>query len=401
MRRRAFALAVTAALLLSGCALPAGRSGGSDATVAAKLGTPDIAGRPSALIISAFQGEIESETGGRIRIEPEWQAAGADPSDDEIARDVASGAVEFGVVPARGWDLLGVESLMPLQLPGLIVTDAAAAAVATDPVADELLSGLEEVGVTGLALVPDGIRRLFVVPPETPENFAPQGAGIRSMNSKASEELFQLVGATTTEASGIDLDADILSGDVTAVETSWNLLDNLSVAVSAVGDVPLFTKFEVIAVNSEWFASRSESERAAIRVAAQAAAERVIVGTTPDVEQAEAFCSAGGTIEPASADDRECLRRRPRDTGASPPCRLRRVRAHRSPGPGRRGDSRGRVDPVLLAGRPCAGAGEHRPRTGPVPRRDLSHGCLPRGADGRRNAPGRRGQPRRHLDAHL
>src|SRR6478735_3025005 len=110
MRRRAFALAVTAALLLSGCALPASRSGGSEATGAVRLGTPDIAGRPSAVIIAAFQDEVESQTGGSIRVEPEWQVVGADPSDDEIAREVASGAVEFGVVPARGWDLLGVES---------------------------------------------------------------------------------------------------------------------------------------------------------------------------------------------------------------------------------------------------------------------------------------------------
>src|SRR6478609_4733787 len=106
MRRRAFALAVSAALLLSGCALPASRSGGTDATDVVKLGTPDIAGRPSAVIIAAFQDQVDSQTGGSVRIEPQWQPVGADPSDDEIAREVASGAVDFGVVPARAWDLL-------------------------------------------------------------------------------------------------------------------------------------------------------------------------------------------------------------------------------------------------------------------------------------------------------
>ena len=260
---------------------------------------------------------MQSRLAGAVRIEPQWQPVDAHPSDDDVARSLAAGDVEFAVVPSRAWDLLGVDTLKPLQLPGLIVTDAAAAAVSSDPVAQEMLTGLDEVGVTGLALVPEGVRRLFVFPSGTPESFDPRGAGIRTIASKASEELFDLVGATTSVTSGVDLDAQILSGDVSAVDTSWNLLDTLSTGVSAIGDLALFTKFDVIAVNSDWFAGRSADERAGIRAAAEAAAARVVRNMVPDVDQAAAYCAAGGTIGHAApetarafADARETLERR-------------------------------------------------------------------------------------------
>ena len=376
MRRRSLALIVAMALILTGCALPASRAGGAAGSVTVRLGTPDPDTRPSAAIVAAFDDEVQSRTAGEVRIEPQWQPIGAYPTDDSVARSLADGDVEFALVPTRAWDILGVDSLTPLQLPGLIVTDSAAAAVVSDPVAERMMAGLDEVGVTGLALVPEGVRRLFVFPSHTPESFDSRGSGIRTIASKASDELFDLVGATTSDASGVDLDAQILSGDVSAVETSWNLLNTLSMGVSSIGDVALFTKFDVIAVNSDWFAARSADERTAIRAAATAAAARVVDDIVPDADQAAAFCAAGRHHRARSTRDSSGFRRCPRDARAALAERTGRSRRHRPVGAARRGFSAAAGDPVLLRRNGHADPAEHRPGPDRIPGRRLPHECV-------------------------
>src|SRR6478609_6516011 len=117
MRSRSLALIVAMALILTGCALPASRAGGTAGSDTVTLGTPDPDARPSAAIIGAFDGEVQSRLAGAVRIEPQWQPVDAHPSDDDVARSLAAGDVEFAVVPSRAWDLLGVDTLKPLQLP--------------------------------------------------------------------------------------------------------------------------------------------------------------------------------------------------------------------------------------------------------------------------------------------
>jgi hypothetical protein len=66
------------------------------------------------------------------------------------------------MIPARAWDTEGVTSLRALHAPFLVTSDELVAEIVDGELADELLAGLEDVGVTGLALLPEGLRHLSI-----------------------------------------------------------------------------------------------------------------------------------------------------------------------------------------------------------------------------------------------
>lgn len=295
--RRGAALVLVLATVagVAACTVDASRSGAPRDVLAARLGTPDTHGRPSTPIIEGFVRRL-MEAG--IHAKPDWPVSGTARSDEDVARQVSTGKVEFAVVPARAWDLLGVDTLRPLQLPGLIATDASAAAVAGDGVSDTLLDGLTTVGVVGLALVPEGVRRVFVFAPHTPGGFSFKGAQVRTLPSKASDEVFGALGATAVHADGDELTEAVGDGRISAAETSWGLVPSLPGRPEAVANAALGVKFDVIAVNADWYSSRTAAEREAIRAAARATADAAIAEAKPDASQAAEFCHAGGVIEP-------------------------------------------------------------------------------------------------------
>ena len=99
-----------------------------------------------------------------MRIEPVWNAAGDTGDDDwdqKVARMVVAGELDMGLIPTRAWDTEGVTSLRALNAPFLITSDELAAQVASSELAGTMLAGLDTVGVTGLALLPEGLRHVF------------------------------------------------------------------------------------------------------------------------------------------------------------------------------------------------------------------------------------------------
>lgn len=308
MRRLARALGPLVVLAmvagLPACTVDASRSGARHDVLPARVGTPDPRGRPSTPIVEGFARRL-TEAG--VHAEPDWAATSTAVTDEEVARRVSSGKVEFAIVPARAWDLLGVDALRPLQLPGLIATDAAAAAVAGDDVSAAMLDGLAPIGVVGLALVPEGVRRVFVFPPHAPSGFSFEGTRIRTLPSKASEDVFTALGATAVHADGDEFTTAVADRRIDAVETSWSLVSTIPGPFEAVSNTALGVKFDVIAVNADWFASRTDAEREAIRAAAQSTAAATIAETQPDAAQAAAFCRLGGVIEPGPPDTTDVL----------------------------------------------------------------------------------------------
>ncbi len=86
-------------------------------------------------------------------IEPVWKAVGGDKDDwdQAVARGVVAGEFDMGLVPARAWDTEGVSSLAALHSPILVTSDALMAKVTEPAIADEMLAGLDTLGVSGPA----------------------------------------------------------------------------------------------------------------------------------------------------------------------------------------------------------------------------------------------------------
>jgi TRAP-type C4-dicarboxylate transport system substrate-binding protein len=167
--------------------------------VALRLAISDGIGRPSQTAVDTFVEQVATLSGGSITVDPVYDAGNDTPEGFEVgvAGLVERGDIDLGMVASRAWDLAGVTSLQALQAPFLITDDALAAAVASGPIADDLLGGMAEAGVTGLALWPEDLRHPFSFvadkPLVTPEDFA--GKTILAQPSALSRSLVAALGA--------------------------------------------------------------------------------------------------------------------------------------------------------------------------------------------------------------
>ena len=165
MRKLIAVTLAVGAMILSGC-VDGGAStkaGGDAEPVALRIGTADGPGTPAADQIDEFVRQVDDLSGGLLQVEPMWEAAGPDQDDwdQQVARLVVSGDVDLGMIPARAWDTEGVTTMRALHAPLLVAADDLLDRVVTDGIAEEMLAGLDAIGVTGLALVPEGLRHVF------------------------------------------------------------------------------------------------------------------------------------------------------------------------------------------------------------------------------------------------
>jgi TRAP-type C4-dicarboxylate transport system substrate-binding protein len=68
------------------------------------------------------------------------------------------GGLDMGLIPARAWDTERMTTLRALHAPFLVTDDSLLREITRGPLADEMLAGLDEAGVVGLALIPEALR---------------------------------------------------------------------------------------------------------------------------------------------------------------------------------------------------------------------------------------------------
>src|SRR5919109_4917127 len=156
---------VLAAVVVGALGLGACGSSGPVAKSGAKAGTtqtltiaiPDGDDALARSLIAA----VGRRSGGSLRLKQRPGYSSIDPANElKLARDLEAGKVDVGYLPARAWAAAGVPGFRALLAPFRITTDAAAQAVATSPLAQDLLGALP-TSLVGLALVPNETRRLL------------------------------------------------------------------------------------------------------------------------------------------------------------------------------------------------------------------------------------------------
>ncbi len=157
---------------------------------------------------------------------------------------VSSGELDLGVIPARAWDTEGVTSLRAVHAPFLVSSQALMAKIAQGELASELLSGLDEAGVVGLALLPEALRHPFGFgrPLTAPADFA--GRTIRAPRSEDSFALLRALGATPTDDPAFNV--KVKSGEITGAESSFTLASGLPSPAIVSGNVTPFPKFQTL-----------------------------------------------------------------------------------------------------------------------------------------------------------
>ncbi len=317
VRRLVPAMAV--ALVLTGCTADAtDKGGGSGGVTTLRLASPESRARPSGIDVQYLAEQVRSLSDGRMRIEVTWDVGKDEPSwDQEMAQLVIDGDHDLGLVPARAWDVLGVASLQALQAPFLVTSDAALDAIVTDPVADKMMSGLEEVGVSGLVLVPEGLRHPvgFGAPLREPADFA--GTVIRTPRSDVTWEARRALGADPQEVSGEAESALFDSGDLGGAESSAAYMPTLPRPGIMTANLTPYAKANVLVANSDVLDGLGVEQRDVLERAAQATLENSVRTRASDAEELATVCSSGLQVVLATAEQQAAM------TAATQPVRER------------------------------------------------------------------------------
>ena len=271
--------------------------------VTLRVGTDDDPGVLAADQIEEFARQVDELSGGELQIEPVWRSGGYDIADWDqvVARMAMSGELDLAMIPARAWDTEGVTSLRALHAPFLVTSDELLARIVTDSVADEMLGGLGGAGVTGLALLPEGMRHVFSFEDPLLSVADFNGATIRAPTS-----------ITTHAARSARRDSRRLWWAGRPVrERGRRRHDHRGgVVLLAAGSLPDFTatagnvtpfpKVNSLVINTGTFDDLTDEQREILRNAALATRDWAISATVPDGDLARQFCEVGGRVVVAS-----------------------------------------------------------------------------------------------------
>jgi TRAP-type C4-dicarboxylate transport system substrate-binding protein len=245
-------------------------------------------------VIEEFAGRIEQGSGGEVRIKPVWRAAGPNERawDQRVAKKVVTGELDMGLIPARAWDSEGVTSLRALQAPFLIRDDVLLDEVATGPLAEKMLAGLEDVGVVGLALLPDELRHPvgFGRPLLSLDDF--RGARIRAPLSEVTFDLLRALGAEPVDLAPGEFERARAAGTLRGMESGLARVGTFP-AEGAVftGNIVLSAKASTLVASEDAFEALPDDRRDALREAARETLGHVL-GTRPyDDELASERCA--------------------------------------------------------------------------------------------------------------
>lgn len=280
---RTTAISLTlAATLVTGCAET--REPRAAAPVTLTLVTYDAPETPGGALVQHFVEEVQ-RADPSITITPDFSGA---PHEPEAVASVSRGAADLAMVASRAFDTAGVTSLQALNAPFLIDTSTLANAVVTSDLVPDLLAGLEEIDLIGLGIAPEGMRHLFADSKVVADVGDLRGAVVRSPQSEA-------VWSFLTAAGAKPMFDDSLSYDVS--ESQYDLeLDFDQTA----GNLTLFPKYDVIAINEESALALSSAQLDALRTAARKTAAWAIATIDSEAARAEVFCANGGEIAAAT-----------------------------------------------------------------------------------------------------
>jgi TRAP-type C4-dicarboxylate transport system substrate-binding protein len=307
--RGVVAIALVALAVAAGCS-SGDKAGGSGGIVTLRLATNDPPEATASQEIKGFAREVRRLSDGRLRIHVGWSANGTGSrqpraGDQATAKKVIDGKYELALVPARAWDVFGVTSLQAIQTPFLVNSDALLDKVTSDPVAEKMLSGLDDVGVVGLALWPEALRHPvgFGHPLRSRSDFV--GKGIRAIRSKLTWEILRALGARPLEFVGNPMGPAIDRGQLSGAESEIGLVrqGNLARPGIVTANVTLFPRANTIVVNRAAFERLTNDQRKTLRKAAAQTLRHVVASRPTDVEEARSACDAGIPLVVASDAD--------------------------------------------------------------------------------------------------
>jgi TRAP-type C4-dicarboxylate transport system substrate-binding protein len=297
-----------AALLAAGCSSGTKSGGTAKHEITLVMQTPDAPDVDAEYFIA----QVKARTGGRVRIAEGTDYGSANPDNEaRLVRALRSGTATMAYIPSRAWERASsVHAFRALQAPFLVTDYAVLRQITTGPIGHSMLRSLGRIGVVGLGLVPDELRRAFGRRPlASPTAF--RGARIRVVTSPTSVLALRSIGAVPlTNFTSSELGGALRSGRLDGAELSTIAITNNRYVPDAhylTANLALFAKTQTIAILKSVFDRLSAADQAALREAASAA----VAHANPAAQErneVEQLCSQGLRLVQASPSDLASLR---------------------------------------------------------------------------------------------
>jgi len=276
----------------------ADKAGGVGTPVVLRLGTDDFVSAVSARPIEIYKEEVERASGGFVKIEPVYEAAGevADRWDQRVAEAVQKGDLDLALVPTRAFDELGVRSFQALQAPFLLDDDDLVDRLVTGDWVTELMSGLPAIGISGLALWPDNLRHpvSYGKPITSLHDF--RNVTIRAPLSQASYALLEALGSKPVDLNDSALEAALADGSVGAVESTIAGAQGTRPPSVVTANITFFPKIGALVANATAFGRLPEEQRRVLRDAAATTTARLVKTRIREAAAAAELCANGGGL---------------------------------------------------------------------------------------------------------
>jgi len=313
-RLAAVALAVIAAVAAGGCSAGGAggdKAGGAGAPVVLRMAnaTADLDVVP---LIKDFVSQVRERSGDNVRIQVEgpWGDYAAD-AEQQVVRDVAAGQVDLGWTAARVFDTLGVTSFQALQAPMLIDNYALEQAVAASDMPGQMLQGLDKVGVRGLGVLPDSLRKPVAVRHPVLGVGDWRGITFGTLKSQGQAQAIRSLGATPMEVFRRSRNEALLDGRLQGLEMDLFVYEHggpVQPAPYVTANVTLWPQMDVLFANPVRLGRLTEQQRGWLQQAAQDAAGRVAALADRDAQSLKNACGSGARFPTASPADLAALR---------------------------------------------------------------------------------------------
>jgi TRAP-type C4-dicarboxylate transport system substrate-binding protein len=312
----ALVLAMTMAFAATACADGGGGGGGDKAGGTGPPVVLRLASTGSSIdqtpAVEYFVKRVEelSERNVRIEVVDEWAEFASD-AEQQVVRDVASGEADLGWVGTRIFDTLGVKSFQALTAPMLIDSYALQNAVIESGITDEMIQGLDDLGVVGLGVLPDGLRKPIGVTAPILGSADWQGITFGTLMSNSQAEAIRALGATPAQIFGPERREALEKGTIQGFEFSMWLYKSKPewprLAPYVAANVNLWPQMDVLLANPAGFAALSGEQRGWLEEAARVAAGRSTALADMEADAVDDSCRLGARFAKASTADLAAL----------------------------------------------------------------------------------------------
>jgi TRAP-type transport system periplasmic protein len=314
VRLAAVALAVIAAVMAGGCGGGGGsgdKAGGAGEPVVLRMANAygDLQTAP---VVEQFVAQVKGRSGGSLRVQvtSRWGDY-ADDAEQQVVGAVAAGKVDLGWAGARVFDTIGVSSFQALGAPMLVDSYALEQAVVASDLPGQMLHGLDKVGVRGLGVLADGLRKPVAVKHPVLGVGDWRGITFGTLKSAGQAQAIRSLGATPMEVFRRSRNQALLDGRLQGLEMDLFVYEHggpVQPAPYVTANVTLWPQLDVLFANPGRLGRLTGQQRGWLQQAAQDAAGGGAALADRDAQSLKNACRSGARFATASPADLAALR---------------------------------------------------------------------------------------------